>query len=219
MERVEEQREWREIAGCKVDLAVHDHLIAHGMSVRMAPDGYPWVHEAGGKRVQPLHLFAWDLLRGSIRPRKLGEIIHHRTGNKRDARIRELGIGTPREHGRVHRLHDQKFQRRKKLNLLGFYRPHARAKIFTVYQRPGIRSESEEGQQQWVTRPAPRWESAASAELHRRLEARLVDLQAAVDHLDSGAKIPATPMSVSPRRPPYCAGRAHAAGAISESAA
>ncbi len=67
--------------------------------------------------MRALHLLVWDFFKGKTNPREKGEIIHHRNLDRKDARIKNLGKGTRREHGLAHKARRQKFSKKKKYDL------------------------------------------------------------------------------------------------------
>lgn len=82
--------------------------------------------------LRALHLFVWDFFKGKTHPRKKGEVIHHRNLDKKDARLKNLGKGTPRAHGLAHKARRQKFSRRKRYDFGGLrFRPRLPARVIT----------------------------------------------------------------------------------------
>ncbi len=99
------------------------------ISVGIAPDvpymsEYPWLFDGEGP-VAPLHECVWDFFAPLRREKKRNEIIHHIDGNKLNATIENLGIGSRSAHGLAHALQRQRFTRRKRWNLFGWFRPPA----------------------------------------------------------------------------------------------
>jgi hypothetical protein len=89
---------------------------------------YPWLFDEQGP-IETLHDATWNLLKGGLRPKKDGEIIHHIDGDKLNCTIENLGIGTPKIHGLAHAAKRQKFKHRKRWYLGGLYRPQAEAEV------------------------------------------------------------------------------------------
>ena len=89
---------------------------------------HPWVFDEG-KPVETLHGVVWDLFKSHLRPRRSGEVIHHKDLDVMNATIENLGIGTPTTHGKAHADKRQKFRPRKRWRLFGFFRPRAEEPI------------------------------------------------------------------------------------------
>lgn len=131
--------------------AENDEEPIHGkMTERdLQDDGYPWIAcwpnrcPVCGRfdrctcprspiPLRALHLFTWDFFKGKTHPRKKGEVIHHRNLDKKDARLKNLGKGTPRAHGLAHKARRQKFSRNKKYDFGGLrFRPRQPARVTT----------------------------------------------------------------------------------------
>lgn len=89
---------------------------------------YPWAFDAEGP-IAPLHEVVWDFYRGALRPRRPGDVVHHKDGDKTNATIQNLGVGTPSAHGLAHASRRQKFTPRQRWNLAGWFRPRGEAKV------------------------------------------------------------------------------------------
>lgn len=138
----------------KTEIEVVDAIYDRGLGIRMHEDGYPWVvswssscpicaekkmcncAERIGRWEQPLHLFVW---RFSGRDIPEGHVIHHVDHDKKNARIKNLGIGTPSQHARVHNRQRRKFKPRKRFNAGGLYRPHMPGTVKTPETSPELR--------------------------------------------------------------------------------
>jgi hypothetical protein len=102
-----------------------------GVSIRLDPSvpympEYPWLfHE--GSPIAPLHECVYDFYMGGIRPRKPGEIVHHRDHDKMNATIENLGVGSRSAHALAHSEKRQRFTPRKKWDLFGWFRPQGEA--------------------------------------------------------------------------------------------
>lgn len=160
-------------------------------------DGYPWI--ACWPKTCPLcgridsctcpraaipmcalHLFAWDFLRGATNPRKKGEVIHHKNRDKKDARIKNLGKGTRREHGLAHKARRQKFSKRNRHDLRSVnFRPRQPARVVTRTELIG-RTEP-------IPPKAPPMPSKARhiRDVEQRLAGRYDELSTSLAHLDS----------------------------------
>lgn len=147
-------------------------------------------------RWRVLHLVVWDYMRGSSRPRKPGEVVHHKRGDKMDARIKMLGVGTRKAHGVVHKLHRQRFSARERFHFGGFrFRPPLPAR---VVPRPELIGTS-------ITPPkkAPKGQSlqARLSGVEARLAQRHEALSLELRHRDSGRPIPAAVTEAEWRAP------------------
>lgn len=185
---------------------------------------YPWLFDEHGP-IETLHDATWNLLKGGLRPKKDGEIIHHIDGDKLNCTIENLGIGTPKIHGLAHAAKRQKFTPRKRWHLGGLYRPQAEAKVRDLgfieelryreqlLAREAKRAEDAARFRAWVeaARPTDGFSSPPSdpgpaapppvldlVAAEKVLAAALPRLRAELDQLDSGEKIP--PPASRPRR-------------------
>ena len=94
---------------------------------------YPWLFERYTRvAIAPLHEFVWWHFMNAVRPRHDDEVIHHKNHRKHDARINNLVALTRAQHAREHATHRQKFSRRRREDLRGFYVPRARRPTFEV---------------------------------------------------------------------------------------
>lgn len=123
---------------------------------------YPWLFDEKGP-VAPLHVAVYDFYMDGIRPRRPGEIVHHRDGDKMNATIENLGIGSRSVHGLAHAKKKQKFTPRKRWNLSGWFRPRAEEEV----QSLGFLEELHY-QKQLLARSAK--EKARKEEIRRALE-------------------------------------------------
>jgi hypothetical protein len=177
---------------------------------RFSPDDYPWaghvvlfcskcqrrpssrgraVCVCGARFVAmaslgvPLHLFVYDHFNPGVRTNE--NVVHHINHDKLDARIKNLGLGTPRTHALAHNARRQKFTKKKKENLGGFrFRPPQPAR---VVDRPELLG---------VTAPIPPKAPVvpSSAQRMRELDDRLArlwqPLSVEMKGMDSGVPIP-----------------------------
>lgn len=164
------------------------------------PECYPWVARYAPRScacrtptcsckrtivpVQALHLLARDQLMGGERPRKRGEVVHHKNGDKHDARIKNLGIGTRAAHARAHNQHRQKFSYRERDHLGGLYKPHQPAQVKSRPEMIGMTVPLE------PRRPRPLTTKQRVDAMETRLAARWEQLSDELAHLDSGAPAP-----------------------------
>lgn len=166
---------------------------------------YPWVFqcEPSNCPVEPLHLFVWRFMKKEERPLRAGEILHHKNHDKNDARIANLGPGTPALHAKVHALTRQRFTIRRKTDLTGYYRPHAPGDVRDVtgeertqlekrlLERQAQEEVKKKSSEQWkleqglVPKPAPDPE-VVLGEVYDRL-------RPVIGLLDSGKPIPPPP--------------------------
>lgn len=74
------------------------------------------------------HFFVYDFFKPGTRGDN--NVVHHKNHDKLDARIKNLGLGTPKTHALAHNARRQKFSKRKKEKLGGFrYRPPQPARV------------------------------------------------------------------------------------------
>ena len=134
--------------------------------------------------MRALHLLVWDFFKGTTNPRKKGEVIHHRNLDKKDARIKNFGKGTRREHGLAHKARRQKFSKKEKYHLGSMnFRPRQPARVVTRTDLIG-RTEPIP-----VTPPPMPSKADHIAEMELRLGGRYEELSRGLAHLDSGAPI------------------------------
>lgn len=207
------------------EAAVHSGGVSVGFGDEVPYDeNYPWLFDADGP-IEPLHVATWNFFKGGIRPKKEGEVIHHIDGDKLNATLANLGIGTPRVHGLAHAAKRQKFKYRKRWHLGGLYRPQAEAKVRSLgfieelryrdelLAREAQRAEDAAKLRAWIVAARSRGGTSSNSpgpaagapprvlgplDAERVLAAALPRLRAEVDHLDTGEKIP--PPSSRPRR-------------------
>jgi uncharacterized protein YjiS (DUF1127 family) len=143
-----------------------------------------------------LHLFVWDFFFGTIRPRKKGEVIHHKNLDKMDARIKKLGKGTRRSHGLAHKARRQRFSRRERFDLGSMnFRPRLPARVIT---RADLIGKTEK-----IPPKLPPMPSKARhvQEVEKRLGVRHQQLSLDMARLDSGEPITKSAPSSAWRTP------------------
>ncbi len=146
--------------------------------------------------VRALHLLVWDFFKGTTNPREKGEIIHHQNLDKKDARIKNLGKGTRREHGLAHKARRQKFSKKEKYHLGAMnFRPRQPARIVT---RTDLVGKTEPIS---VTLPPMPSKADHIAEMELRLGGLHEELSSALAHLDSSAPITKSAPSPAWRTP------------------
>ncbi len=218
------------IHGIKMDPRLHAEAVLTGGVTVGFDDAvpydkeYPWLFDELGP-IETLHAATWNLLKGGLRPKKDGEIIHHIDGDKLNCTIENLGIGTPKIHGLAHAAKRQRLTPRKRWHLGGLFRPQAEKEVRDlgfieelryreqILAREAKRAEDAARFRAWVeaarspggspsapsepgpAAPPPVLDLAAAEKL---LAAALPRLRAELDHLDSGDKIP--PPASRPRQ-------------------
>lgn len=146
--------------------------------------------------LKPVHIIAWDFFFGTSRPRRSGEVVHHKNGDKMDARIKNLGKGTRRAHGLAHKARRQKFSKKETYNFKGLrFRPRLPARVVT---RAELIGKTEK-----IPVPAPPMPSKARhvQEVEQRLGLQHERLSEILRHLDSGQAIPKSAPSSAWRTP------------------
>jgi hypothetical protein len=167
--------------------------------VKVTADDYPWIgyvpefcglcatRECRCLRLPVkrwlAHFFVYDHYNPGRR--KDGKIVHHKNEDKRDARIKNLGLGTRRAHALAHNAKRQKFSKKKKENLGGFrYRPPHAAPVVDRPDLIGLKVPVE------VKPPRP----PSKAQRMRELDDRLARLWEPLSHqmkgMDSGVPMP-----------------------------
>lgn len=79
------------------------------------------------QQVNLVHIFSWSVFvrLGLKRPIGEGEVLHHRNHDKLDNSYENLERLTPAQHAAVHAAGKQRFSRRRRFRLAGFYLPRA----------------------------------------------------------------------------------------------
>lgn len=199
---------WLEVNGVKVNYDVFFQLEDEGLVIeKRVEDEYPWVFYRPSlcdscrvsfcgcprplKKLIALHHFVWDFYNGRSNPRREHEVIHHQgvestdeAMNKMDARIKNLGKGTPSTHAKAHNERKRKRGHRERTDFGGFrFRPHLPARVVARPELIGIKVP-----------PRKRTTTVSLAQRLFRVEhalAALFDsLWATMSHLDSGVAIP-----------------------------
>jgi HNH endonuclease len=191
---------WTVINGIKIDNEDTSALLLFNHRVWIDSDGYPVYgfmactacaapccqHERVPVQGGYLHDWIWERAHPE-RPKRNGEIIHHKDHHPSNARRKNLAIGTRRVHALAHAAKKQKFSPREKQNLSGWrYRPHQPARVI---DRPDIVALGMKEE------PVAKREEPLSRQQHirlleRRLEKLLPALTEEMQDRDSGTPIP-----------------------------
>jgi hypothetical protein len=196
---------WTEVNGVKVNNEVLEDIQAQGLVIVMGEDGYPWVmyptevcsscnssscsHSRAPTRRKWLHHHVWDFYssRGLRPERKEGDVIHHQRGDKRDARIKRLGRGTPTSHARAHNAKARRYSPRERHDSGGLrYRPPQPVRVVDHPELVGLPAP--------VARTPPRVPSFRERVLgvEWKLAQRAETLWGEMKGLDSGEPVPRT---------------------------
>lgn len=123
----------------KLNVDAKDLLLGRGLGLRMREDGYPWVIQPGpapelDRFLAPLHVFVIVEKNGPIEPEPNGRprVVHHRNGDKLDARLKNLVVTTQSLHARHHNSKRRKHAYRKRQDLGGLYRPRQPAQVKAI---------------------------------------------------------------------------------------
>lgn len=195
-------------------------------SVPYLPD-YPWLFDAEGP-VAPLHDCVWAFFHKEDRAKKESEVIHHIDGDRLNATVENLGIGSRSAHALAHAMKKQRFTPRKRWRLFGFFRPRAEEPVRSlppeedktyrdelVAARERARDLRDQLRREWLDAlktarereqarrrrkepPPPPPPSYTAEPSDLVLERALPQLRKELDHLDSGEKIP--PPASRPRK-------------------
>jgi HNH endonuclease len=190
---------WTTINGIKIDDEDFSALLRDNLEVWMDQKEYPiygffacsicaaqtCLHQRTLVRMGYLHDWIWDRAHPE-RPKRRGEIIHHKDHHPSNARRKNLGIGDRRAHALTHTAKKQKFSPRKKQNLFRWYRPPQPARVI---DRPdilalGMKEEPPKKKEKILSR------QQQLRLLERRLEELLPPLEEEMKDRDSGIPIP-----------------------------
>jgi hypothetical protein len=129
------------------------------------------------------HFFVYDFYNPGIRGEN--NVVHHQNHDKNDARIKNLGLGTPRTHALAHNARRQKFSKKKKEKLGGFrYRPPQPARVVDRPELVGLTVPIQ------VKPPRPPSKAQRMRELDDRLARLWEPLSQQMKGMNSTAPVP-----------------------------
>ena len=191
-----------------VDVEVLDHLHAHSLRVifDIVRSPYPIIVDMNGAMRERLHRFTYGFVHGFEMLRDENYVVHHRRPNKKNCRSENLELLLRADHARVHRLLEKKMM--EQYDVAGLWRPHEKRPVVSLDPDAPL-EENEDGRSARELYVAPtEWPKtetgmpSLAAQIRRAEE--VLDLSFdAIDmvtrRLDSGAPIPKTRSSGSPR--------------------